>query len=281
MPVDAARTEIVIGTNDPPERLKPPAGFVFLGPSRGPGARTEMTKRIEVGLLGATGMVGQQFINQLAGHPWFSPTWLAASERSEGKSYADAAPWRLDTPMPAGVADARWSTPAVPGQGPEARLLRPRRERGRRDRAGVRRRRPHRREQRAQPPHGPRGAAARAGGQRRAPRRSSARSAARGANGGAIVTNPNCSTVVLTMALAPLRAVRPQLVPRDDDAGGLRRRLSGRAVARHPRQRHPVHRRRGGEDRDARRRRSSGRSPARRSTPHPVDGERAHATACP
>ena len=77
-----------------------------------------MTKRIEVGLLGATGMVGQQFINQLAGHPWFSPTWLAASERSEGKRYADAAPWRLDTPIPAGIAD-RTVEAAVPGKGPK------------------------------------------------------------------------------------------------------------------------------------------------------------------
>jgi aspartate-semialdehyde dehydrogenase len=40
-----------------------------------------MRKRIEVGVLGATGMVGQQFINQLSGHPWFELTWLAASER--------------------------------------------------------------------------------------------------------------------------------------------------------------------------------------------------------
>jgi len=38
-----------------------------------------MEKRIEVGVLGATGMVGQQFIHQLAGHPWFELTWLAAS----------------------------------------------------------------------------------------------------------------------------------------------------------------------------------------------------------
>ena len=46
-----------------------------------------MTK-IEVGVLGATGMVGQQFISRLAKHPWFDVTWLAASERSEGKAYA-------------------------------------------------------------------------------------------------------------------------------------------------------------------------------------------------
>ena len=50
--------------------------------------------RIDVGVLGATGMVGQQFISRLSGHPWFRVTWLAASERSEGKAYADAAMWQ-------------------------------------------------------------------------------------------------------------------------------------------------------------------------------------------
>ena len=50
---------------------------------------------IEVGILGATGMVGQQFALQLAGHPWFSLTWLAASQRSEGRKYREAAPWRI------------------------------------------------------------------------------------------------------------------------------------------------------------------------------------------
>ena len=76
-----------------------------------------MRKRIEVGVLGATGMVGQQFINQLAGHPWFELAWLAASERSEGKRYADAAPWRLETEIPEGIAD-RTVCPATPGVGP-------------------------------------------------------------------------------------------------------------------------------------------------------------------
>jgi len=73
--------------------------------------------RIEVGVLGATGMVGQQFISRLAGHPWFEVTWLAASERSEGKTYADAAPWRLATPMPETCRNARVEA-CVPGQGP-------------------------------------------------------------------------------------------------------------------------------------------------------------------
>jgi aspartate-semialdehyde dehydrogenase len=57
-------------------------------------------KRIDVGILGATGMVGQQFIKQLTGHPWFRPVWLGASERSEGKTYAEAATWRLSSQMP-------------------------------------------------------------------------------------------------------------------------------------------------------------------------------------
>lgn len=45
-------------------------------------------------------MVGQQFVSRLAHHPWFDLVWLAASERSAGQRYADAAPWRLATPMP-------------------------------------------------------------------------------------------------------------------------------------------------------------------------------------
>ena len=59
--------------------------------------------RIPVGVIGATGMVGQQFISRLANHPWFEVTWLAASERSEGKRYCDATSWRLPAPMPDSV----------------------------------------------------------------------------------------------------------------------------------------------------------------------------------
>ena len=57
-----------------------------------------------VGLLGATGMVGQQFALCLQDHPWFRLAWLGASERSAGRTYADAARWVQDRPMPAGVA---------------------------------------------------------------------------------------------------------------------------------------------------------------------------------
>ena len=59
---------------------------------------------IDVGILGATGMVGQQFIALLAKHPWFKVAWLGASERSAGKSYQDACAWRLPAPLSADVA---------------------------------------------------------------------------------------------------------------------------------------------------------------------------------
>ena len=52
-----------------------------------------MQTRIEVGILGATGMVGQHFIRFLQGHPWFDLKWLGASDRSAGKKYKDAMVW--------------------------------------------------------------------------------------------------------------------------------------------------------------------------------------------
>ena len=72
--------------------------------------------RVDVGILGATGMVGQQFIVQLASHPWFRIAWLGASERSEGKKYRDLA-WRLPVPRPAEVDDMVVET-AAPGRAP-------------------------------------------------------------------------------------------------------------------------------------------------------------------
>jgi aspartate-semialdehyde dehydrogenase len=56
--------------------------------------------KIEVGILGATGMVGQRFVSLLEHHPWFEVRWLAASERSAGKTYAEACTWRVRDPMP-------------------------------------------------------------------------------------------------------------------------------------------------------------------------------------
>jgi len=61
-------------------------------------------ERIPVGILGATGAVGQRFIQLLADHPWFEVAELAASDRSAGKSYAEACTWRLADAPPARVA---------------------------------------------------------------------------------------------------------------------------------------------------------------------------------
>ena len=75
-----------------------------------------VSRRVDVGILGATGMVGQQFIMQLANHPWFRIAWLGASERSEGKKYRDLA-WRLSAPRPAEVDDMIVEA-AAPGRAP-------------------------------------------------------------------------------------------------------------------------------------------------------------------
>ncbi len=63
-----------------------------------------MQNKYPIGILGATGMVGQRFIQLLENHPWFEVAWLAASDRSSGKSYGEAAKWRLDTPLPERIA---------------------------------------------------------------------------------------------------------------------------------------------------------------------------------
>jgi aspartate-semialdehyde dehydrogenase len=148
-------------------------------------------------------MVGQQFICQLAKHPWFKPAFLAASERSEGRAYRDAASWRLPEDPPSEIADVKVEG-CVPGRGPKimfsaldanaAKDLEP--------------------------------AYARAGHIVISNARSFRMDASvplliPEINGdhlallprqhddhgwpGAIVTNPNCSTVVLAMVLAPLR----------------------------------------------------------------------------
>ena len=63
-----------------------------------------MNSKIQVGIVGATGTVGQRFIQLLENHPWFEVSWLSASDRSAGKKYADATTWRLATPLPSRVA---------------------------------------------------------------------------------------------------------------------------------------------------------------------------------
>jgi aspartate-semialdehyde dehydrogenase len=62
-------------------------------------------KKLEVGILGATGMVGQRFVSLLEHHPWFEVRWLAASERSAGKTYAEACSWRLRESLPKAVRE--------------------------------------------------------------------------------------------------------------------------------------------------------------------------------
>jgi aspartate-semialdehyde dehydrogenase len=63
-----------------------------------------MQTRIEVGLLGATGMVGQHFVRFLEGNPWFDLKWLGASDRSAGKKYRDAMTWHQAGATPDGIA---------------------------------------------------------------------------------------------------------------------------------------------------------------------------------
>jgi len=164
-----------------------------------------MAKRVRVGVLGATGAVGQRFVEALADHPWFELTALAASSQSAGKRYGDACRWLLSADMPPGVADmvVQDSVPgldcdivfsALPGEqagateeafaaagygvfsnasahraDPDVPLLIPE----------------------VNPEHLALLEAQRAN---------------RGWSKGFIVTNPNCTAVMLTMALAPLHA---------------------------------------------------------------------------
>ena len=64
-----------------------------------------MSEKLKVGILGATGMVGQRFVTLLENHPWFKLTTLAASGRSAGKTYEDAVGprWAMTSPMPESV----------------------------------------------------------------------------------------------------------------------------------------------------------------------------------
>ena len=77
-----------------------------------------MKAKYPIGILGATGAVGQRYIQLLENHPWFEIVWLAASDRSSGKSYAEAARWRLDSPLPERVAGMVVS-PAEPEGAPK------------------------------------------------------------------------------------------------------------------------------------------------------------------
>jgi aspartate-semialdehyde dehydrogenase len=162
-----------------------------------------MNPKIEVGILGATGMVGQHFIRFLQGHPWFSLTWLGASDRSAGKLYRDASTWHLGGEVPAAVAD-RAVQESKPGSAPKllfsamdasvaTEIERAFAEAGH---IVVSNSRNHRMETDV-PLLVPEVNADHlqllaAQGRRRGWK-------------GRIVTNPNCSTIVLTIGLAPLR----------------------------------------------------------------------------
>jgi aspartate-semialdehyde dehydrogenase len=76
-----------------------------------------VARAIDVGVLGATGAVGQQFIARLERHPWFTLRWVAASGRSAGRRFGDL-PWRLSTPCPDAVRDLVVDE-ALPGRGPQ------------------------------------------------------------------------------------------------------------------------------------------------------------------
>lgn len=160
-------------------------------------------QKIEVGILGATGTVGQRFVQLLADHPWFELAWVAASDRSAGKRYADAASWQHAGAPPPGLADLTVEE-CVPGRGPRVVFS---------SMSGAQ--------------AGEIEAAFAAAGHLVITNSSHFRMAAdvpllvpeinpghlgllpaqrrwRGWEG-AIVTNPNCAAVVLVMALAPLR----------------------------------------------------------------------------
>ena len=64
-----------------------------------------MDKKLKVGILGATGMVGQRFISLLENHPWFEVAAVAASPRSAGRTYEEAVGgrWKMDSQMPEAV----------------------------------------------------------------------------------------------------------------------------------------------------------------------------------
>jgi aspartate-semialdehyde dehydrogenase len=162
-----------------------------------------MQTRIEVGILGATGMVGQHFIGFLQGHPWFDVKWLGASDRSAGKKYKDAMTWHLAGATPDAVADLIVED-CKPGNAPRlvfsamdaSVATEIERSFAQAGHIVVSNSKNHRMEQdvpllvpEINPDH-----LKLVPGQQRA----------RGWKG-QIVTNPNCATVVLTMALAPLK----------------------------------------------------------------------------
>jgi aspartate-semialdehyde dehydrogenase len=164
-----------------------------------------MERKLRVGILGATGTVGQRFIQLLEDHPQFEVTALAASDRSQGKTYAEACKWRLPGEMPARVRSLMVEAPRPPLDcdlvfsslpGEMAREVE-----GDFARAGfpvISNSSAYRMDEDVpllipEINHEHLSLLKR-------------QVAARESKGGFIVTNPNCSTVMLAMALAPLHA---------------------------------------------------------------------------
>lgn len=69
------------------------------------GCDMHFREKVPVAILGATGSVGQRFVELLAHHPWFEVIAVAASERSAGKRYAEAVNWHMPTPLPSHIAN--------------------------------------------------------------------------------------------------------------------------------------------------------------------------------
>lgn len=162
-----------------------------------------MQSKIEVGVLGATGMVGQHFVKFLRNHPWFNLTWAGASDRSAGKLYREATSWRLEGDMPSSAADLTVQD-CKPGNAPP--LLFSAMDAGvatdierafaQAGHVVVSNSRNHRME-----PDVPLLVPEiNADHLKMIPRQQKERGWP-----GMIVTNPNCSTIVLTMGLAPLK----------------------------------------------------------------------------
>jgi aspartate-semialdehyde dehydrogenase len=159
--------------------------------------------RIPVGILGATGMVGQHFVKFLQNHPWFEIAWMGASDRSAGKPYREATSWRLDGAMPAGVQHLEvreckpLNAPRLVFSAMDASVATDiEREFAKAGHVVVSNSRNHRMEPdipllipEVNPDH-----------LKIIPHQQRVRGWK-----GQIATNPNCSTIVLTMALAPLK----------------------------------------------------------------------------
>ncbi|KAH9482181.1 putative aspartate-semialdehyde dehydrogenase [Psilocybe cubensis] len=100
----------ILITDSPASRSKATLLLTSKQKPKHPHPRTSMqhpssSAPIKVGVLGATGTVGQRFLTLLAAHPWFAVDALGASPRSAGKKYKDAVSWKQSTPIPQGVRD--------------------------------------------------------------------------------------------------------------------------------------------------------------------------------